>query len=166
VKARSNLLRLEALEAAERERVAADVAIKEERATRAIGRLSPADRTAVHEYLDAQEEGSEWWEEVCKVGDAVSGLPVEDPVGEAARAWWETLEDIPDGVPHPLPPIGAAAYFEREAARCDLAAEQAPKEVLPDSVSLEAVQTAARWSAGWWRYQAAYALELTTEAEA
>lgn len=166
MKARSKLLRLEALEAAERERVAVDVAVKEERATRAVGRLSPTDRTAVHEYLDAQEEGGEWWDEVCKAGDAVSGPPLEDPVAEASRSWWETLEDIPDGVPHPPPPIGAAAYFEREAARCDLAAEQAPDELLPDGVSLEAVQTAAHWSAGWWRYQAAYALEVTTEAEA
>ena len=38
--------------------------------------------------------------------------------------------------------------------------EDAASEVLPDGVSLEAVQTAARWSAAGWRYEAAFALEL------
>ena len=63
-------------------------------------------------------------------------------------------------MPYPLPPPGTAAYFEREAARCDTVKTDAPGEVLPDGVSLEAVQTAARWSAALWRYEAAFALEL------
>ena len=157
---RSKLTRLEALETAERARVAADVAAKEEQAGRAIERLSPADRAAVYEHLDVQDAGGAWWAEVCRAADALAGLPLEDPAGEAARAWWQILEDTPDGAPYPLPPVGAAAYFEREAARCDAVKTDAPGEVLPDGVSLEAVQTAARWSAGWWLYQAAYALGM------
>jgi hypothetical protein len=42
----------------------------------------------------------------------------------------------------------AAAYFEREAGQCDAVKEGAALEVLPDGVTLEAAQTAARWSAG------------------
>ena len=90
----------------------------------------------------------------------LEGAPLEDPAGEATRAWGQATEDTPDGVPYPLPPVGAAAYFEREAARCDRVKTDAPGEALPDGVSLEVVQTVARWSAAGWRYEAAYALEL------
>ena len=159
-KARGTLARLEALEAAERDRVAADVAVKEGWTERALSRLSPADRAAVHEQMDAQEAGTAWWAELCRVSVILEGQPLEDPAGEAARAWSEALGDIPDGVPYPMPPAGAAAYFEREAGRCDAVKEAAPGEVLPDGVSLKAVQTVARWSAGWWRYDAAYALVM------
>ena len=159
-KARGTLARLEALEAAERERIAADVAVKEGLTERALSRLSRADRAAVREHLDAQEAGGAWWAEVCRAADALTGQPLEDLAGEAARTWWQKLEDTPDGVPYDLAPAGAAVYFEREAARCDTVKEDAPGEALPEGVSLEAVQTAARWSAGWWRYTAVYALEM------
>jgi hypothetical protein len=38
--------------------------------------------------------------------------------------------------------------------------EGAALAVLPDGVTLEAAQTAARWSAAWWRYEAAVCREL------
>jgi len=154
-KPRGTLARLEALEAAERERVAAIEAVKEEQAARALEALAHADRAALYEHLDAQEAGGTWWAEVCRAADALQGPPLEDPAGEAARAWGWSLDDTPDGVPYPLPPVGAAGYFEREAARCDTVKEDAAGGVLPEGVGLKAVQTAARWSAAWWRYEAA-----------
>ena len=62
---------------------------------------------------------------------------------------------------YPLPPPGAAAYFEREAARCDTVKTDAAGKVPPDGASLEAVQAAARWSAAGWRYEAAFAQVVT-----
>ena len=152
--------RLAALEDRSRARVAAVEEAKAEQWTRAAQRLPASDRAALHEHLDAQDAGGAWWAEVCRAADALAGLPLEDPAGEAARVWKQATEDTPDGVPYPLPPPGTAAYFEREAARCDTVKTDAPGEVLPDGVSLEAVQTAARWSAALWRYEAAFALEL------
>ena len=160
MKARGTLARLEALEAAGRERVAAVEAVKEDTAMWAAERLSPADRAALFEHLDAEETGGPWWAEVCRASCALDGPPLEDPVGAAARAWGEATGGTPDGVPYPLPPPGAAAYFEREAARCDTVKKGASGEVLPEGVSVEAAQTAARWSAAWWRYEAAFAAQL------
>jgi hypothetical protein len=160
MKARGTLARLEALEAAERERVATVETAKEDTAAWAAERLAPADRATLFEHLDAEEAGGAWWAEVCRASSALDGPPLEDPVGEAARAWGEATGGTPEGVPYPLPPAGAAAYFEREAARCDTVKEDAPGEVLPEGVSVEAAQTAARWSAAWWRYEAAFALQL------
>ena len=148
-----------ALEDRSRARAVAVEAAKEEQWTQAAQRLPAADRAALYEHLDAQEGGA-WWAEVCRVWSALEGAPLEDLAGEAARAWKQAMEDTPDGVPYALPPPGAAAYFEREATRCDTVKTDAPGEVLPDGVSLEAVQTAARWSAAGWRYEAAFALEL------
>ena len=150
--------RMAALEDRSWARVAAVEEAKAEQWTRAAQRLPAADRAALHEYLDAEDAGGSWWAEVYRAADALAGLPLEDPAGEAARAWKQAIEDTPDGVPYPLPPPGAAAYFEREAARCDTVKTDAPGEVLPDGASLEAVQTAARWSAAGWRYEAAFAL--------
>ncbi|WP_424951018.1 hypothetical protein [Deinococcus sp.] len=156
-KPRGTVARLEALEDRERERVAAVEAVKEEQAARALEALEAADMAALYEHLDAQEAGGAWWAEVCRAGDALHGGPLEDSAGEAARAWVRLLEDVPDGQPYPLPPVGAAAYFEREAGQCDAVKEGAAVEVLPEGVGLEAAQTAARWSAAWWRYEAACA---------
>ena len=156
----SKASRLAALEDRSRARVAAVEEAKAEQWTRAAQRLPAADRTALHEHLDAEDAGGAWWAEVLRVWTALEGPPLEDPAGEAARAWGQAMEDTPDGVRYPLPPPGAAAYFEREAARCDAVKSDAAGEVLPGGVSLEAVQTAARWSAAGWRYEAAFALEL------
>ena len=149
-----------ALEDRSRARVAAVEEAKAEQWTRAAQRLPAADRAALHEHLDAQEAGGAWWAEVYRVWTALEGPPLEDPAGEAARAWGQATEDTPAGVPYTQPPVGAAAYFEREATRCDAVKTDAAGEVLPDGVSLEAAQTAARWSAAMWRYEAAFALEL------
>jgi hypothetical protein len=159
-KARGTLARLEALEDRERGRAAAVETAKEDAAARALEALAPADRAALFEHLDAQEAGGAWWAEVCRASAALEGPPLEDPAGEAARAWGRAAEDTPDGLPYPLPPDGAAAYFEREAAHCDTVKEGAALEALPDGVTLEAAQTAARWSAAWWRYEAAVCREL------
>ncbi|MGY2895446.1 hypothetical protein [Deinococcus sp. UYEF24] len=156
-KARGTVARLEALEDRERERVAAVEAVKEEHAARALEDLEAADLSALYEHLDAQEAGGAWWAEVCRAGDALQGPPLEAPAGEVSRAWLRLLEDVPDGQPYPLPPAGAAAYFEREAGQCDAVKEGAAREALPEGVGLEAAQTAARWSAAWWRYEAACA---------
>ena len=161
MKARGTLARLEALETAERARAVGVEAAKEEQWTRAAQRLPAADRAALHEHLDAEDAGGAWWAEVCRTVNTLKGSPLEDPAGEAARVWKQATEDTPDGVPYPLPPVGAAAYFEREAARCDTVKADAPGEALPDGVSLEAVQTAARWSAALWRYEAAFAQVVT-----
>ena len=152
--------RLAALEDRSRARVAEVEEAKAEQWTRAARRLPAADRAALHEYLDAQDAGGAWWAEVYRASAALEGSPLEDPAGEAARVWKQATEDTPDGVPYPLPPVGAAAYFEREAARCDTVKTDAPGEDLPDGVSLGAVQGAARWSAAGWRYEAAFAQEL------
>ncbi|WP_407569108.1 hypothetical protein [Deinococcus altitudinis] len=131
--------------------------MKEDKATWAAERLARADWAALFEHLEAEEAGGAWWAEVCRAGAALHGEPLEDPAGEAAQAWLRLLEDVPDGQPYPLPPVGAAAYFEREAGQCDAVKEGAAVEVLPEGVGLEAAQTAARWSAAWWRYEAACA---------
>ena len=159
-KARGTVARLEALEDREHSRVAAVEDLKAEQWTRAALRLSGTDRAALHEHLAAQEAGGAWWAEVCRAAEVLHGQPLEDPAGEAARAWSEALADTPEGALYPLPPLGAAAYFEREAARCDTVKEDAPGVPLPEGVNLEAVQAVARWSAAWWRYEAAYALLL------
>ena len=148
------------LEDRDRVRVAAVEEEKTEQWTRAAQRLRAADRAALFEHLDAQEAGGAWWAEVCRALAALEGAPLEDPVGEAARAWCQAMEDTPEGVPYTRPPVGAAAYFEREAARCNTVKTDAPGLTLPDGLTLEAVQTAARWSAALWRYEAAFALEL------
>ena len=158
--------RLAALEDRSRARVAQVEEAKAEQWTRAAQRLPAADRAALHEHLDAQDAGGAWWAEVCRASAALEGSPLEDPAGEAARAWGQATGDTPEGMPYTLPPVGAAAYFEREAARCDTVKTDAPGEVLPDGVSLEAVQTAARWSAAGWRYEAAFALELGEDVRA
>lgn len=157
----SKAARMAALEDRSRARVAAVEEAKAEQWTQAAQRLPAADRAALYEHLDAQEAGGAWWAEVCRVWSALEGPPLEDPAGEAARAWGQATEDTPDGVPYPLPPPGAAAYFEREAARCDTVKSDAVGEVLPDGMSLEAVQAAARWSAAMWRYEAAFAQVVT-----
>jgi hypothetical protein len=169
-KARGTLARLEALEDRERDRAAAVETVKEDAAARALETLAPADRAALFEHLDAQEAGGAWWAEVCRAtaalegppleGPPLEGPPLEDPAGEAARAWEELTIYTPAGVAYPLPPMGAAAYFEREAARCDTVKKDAAGLPLPDSLWLEAVQTAARWSAAMWRFEAVFALEL------
>ena len=141
------LARLGVLEDRSRARVAQVEEAKAGQWTRAAQRLPAADRAALHEYLDAEDAGGAWWAEVCGVWSALEGAPLDDPAGEAARAWGQATEDTPDGVLYTLPPPGAAAYFEREAARCDTVKTDAPGQVLPDGVSLEAVQAAARWSA-------------------
>ena len=141
-----------ALEDRDRARVAAVEELKVSQSERAARRLAPADRAAIDEELDAQEAGGPRWAEVCRAVAALEGAPLEDPAGEAARAWSEETGDTPAGVAYIRPPVGAAAYFEREAARCDTVKADAAGEVLPDEVSLEAVQTAARWSAALWRY--------------
>ena len=154
------LARLGVLEGQRRVRVAQVEEAKAGQWTRAAQRLPAADRAALHEYLDAEDAGGAWWAEVCRVWSALEGPPLEDPAGEAALAWQETAATAPEGVPYPCPPAGAAAYFEREAARCDAVKTDAPGEVLPDGVNLEAVQTVARWFAAWWRFEAALVLEL------
>ena len=156
----SKAARMAALEDRSRVRVAAVEEEKTEQWTRAAQRLPAADRAALFEHLDAQEAGGAWWAEVCRAVAALAGAPLEDPAGAAARAWCQATEDTPDGVPYIRPPVGAAAYFEREAARCDTVKADAPGLTLPDGVSLDAAQTAARWSAALWRYEAAFALEL------
>ena len=156
----SKAARMAALEDRSRARAVAVEEAKEKQWTRAAQRLPAADRAALYEHLDAQDAGGAWWAEVCRVSSALAGLPLEDPAGEAARAWGQATEDTPEGVPYPRPPVGAVAYFEREAARCDAVETDAAGEVLPDGMSLEAVQTAAHWSAAGWRYEAAFALEL------
>ena len=152
--------RLARLEDRDRVRVAAVEEAKAEQWTRAAQRLPAADRAALHEHLDAEDAGGAWWAEVCRTVNTLKGSPLEDPAGEAARAWEEATVNTPAGVPYPRPPVGAAAYFAREAARCDAVKAEAPGEVLPDGVSLDAVQTVARWFAAWWRFEAAFALEL------
>ena len=156
----SKAARMAALEDRSRARVAAVEEAKAEQWERAALRLPATDRAALHEHLDAEDAGGAWWAEVYRVWGALEGPPLEDPAGETARAWGQATEDTPEGVPYTLPPVGAAAYFEREATRCDTVKTDAAGEVLPDGVSLEAVQTAARWSAALWRYEAAFALEL------
>ena len=153
-------VRLARLEDRDRARVAAVEEQKTAQWERAALRLSAPDRAVLFEHLDAQEAGGPWWAAVCQASTALEGAPLDDPAGEAARAWSDAVEDTPEGVPYTRPPVGAAAYFEREAARCDTVKADAPGEVLPDGVSLEAVQAAARWSAALWRYEAAFALEL------
>ena len=103
MKARGTLARLEALEAAERARVAAVEEVKEDTAMWAAERLAPADRAALFEHLDAQEAGGAWWAEVCRASSALEGPPLEDPAGEAARAWGEAAGNTLEGVPYPLP---------------------------------------------------------------
>ena len=152
--------RLARLEDRDRARVAAVEGRKVSQSERAARRLAPADRAAIFEELDAYEAGGPWWAEVCRATAALTGAPLEDPAGAAALAWQETAATAPEGVPYPCPPAGAAAYFEREAARCDAVKTDALGEVLPDGVSLEAVQTVARWFAAWWRFEAALSLEL------
>ena len=154
------LARLGVLEGQRRVRVAQVEEAKAGQWTRAAQRLPAADRAALHEHLDAEDAGGAWWAEVYRVWSALEGPPLDDPAGAAARAWGQATEDTPEGVPYPLPPVGAAAYFEREAYRCDTVKTDAAGEVLPDGVSLEAVQTAARWSAAMCRFEAAFALEL------
>ena len=156
----SKASRLAALEDRSRARGAEVEEAKAEQWTRAAQRLPAADRAALHEHLDAQEAGEAWWAEVYRVWSTLEGALLEDPAGEAARAWGQATEDTPDGVPYALPPSGAAAYFEREATRCDTVKTDAAGEVLLDGVSLGAVQAVARWSAAGWRYEAAFALEL------
>lgn len=163
---RGTLARLGALEDRARARVAAVKAAKEETAMRAADRLTPADLATMYEHLDAQEAGGEWWAEVCRTLAALEGPPLEDPAGEAARAWGQATEDTPEGVPYPLPPAGAVAYFEREAARCDLVKADAPGIPLTDGLKLEAVQAAARWSAAGWRFEAAFAREVGERVQA
>ena len=153
-------VRLARLEDRDRVRVAAVEEQKTAQWERAALRLSATDRAALFEHLDAQEAGGPWWAEVCRASAALEGQPLDDPASETARAWSDAVEDTPEGVPYTRPPAGAAAYFEREAARCETVKADAPGEVLPDGVSLEAVQAAARWSAALWRYEAAFALEL------
>ena len=157
---RGTLARLGALEDRARVRIAAVEDQKVSQAERAVKRMAPADRAAISEHLDGYETRSEWWVEVCRATAALEGPPLEDLAGEAARAWEEAALNAPEGVPYPLPPVGAAAYFEREAARCDTVKTDAPSLPLPDGLTLEAVQTAARWSAAGWRFEAALALEL------
>lgn len=152
--------RLEALEAAERDRVAADVEVKEEWTRRAMARLTPADLDALYEQLDAMEAGTAWWAEICRASATLASVPLEDPAGKATRAWSEALGGIPDGVPFPKPPAGAAAYFRREAARCDTVRANAAGLPLPDDVSLEALQTATLWSGALYRYHVELSLEL------
>ncbi|WP_407569628.1 hypothetical protein [Deinococcus altitudinis] len=152
--------RLARLEDRDRVRVAAVEDAKAEQWKRAVLRLPDTDRAALHEHLDVLEAGGAWWAEVCRAAAALEGPPLEDPAGEAARAWSEAVEGTPEGVTYTRPPVGAVAYFEREAARCDAVKADARGEVLPDGVSLEAVQTVARWFGAWWRYEAAFALEL------
>ena len=166
MKGRGTLARLEALEAAERARVAAVEEVKAEQWMRAALRLSLADRATLHEHLDALDAGREAWAEVCRAAQALHGEPLEDLAGEAARAWCQALEDTLAGVPYPLPPPGAAAYCEREAARCEAERLNLAGHAWPDGVTLEALDTAARWSAVWWRYEAAYALELSETVKA
>ena len=149
-----------ALEDRDRARVAAVEELKVSQSERAARRLAPADRAAIFEELDAYEVGGAWWAEVCRATAALTGAPLEDPAGAAALAWQETAATAPEGVPYTRPPFGAAAYFEREAARCDTVKTDAPGEVLPDGVNLEAVQTVARWFGAWWRFEAALCLEL------
>jgi len=161
-KARSTLARLEALEAVERERVAAVEAVKEEQSERAFERLAPAELAALYAWDEAQEAGGTWWAAVVAAGQAVGSDPLEDPAGEAARAWGEAFADTPDGTPWPVASVGAAAYFEREAVRCDLTGAAAlAGGPLPPGVALEALEVAARWSAALLRLQAAHAAQLS-----
>jgi len=153
-------VRLARLEDRDRVRVAAVEEEKTEQWKRAALRLPAVDRAALQEHLDAQEAGGVRWAEICRATVALEGVPLEDPAGEAARAWSGVTGATPEGVPYPRPPVGTAAYFEREAARCDTVKAEALGEVLPEEVCLDAVQTSARWCAAWWRYEAALALEL------
>ena len=157
MKARSTLVRLEALEGQVRARVTAVESVKEDQGEQAVHLLTPADREAVFEMLEAGDVGSSWWAEVLAAGDAVTGEPL--PGGEAARAWWEVLEATPEGLPYTVAVSGTAAYFEAEAGRCDAVKEETARTSAeaPEGVTVHALATSARWSAGWWRYMAALA---------
>lgn len=160
MKARGTLARLEALEDQARARITAVEEEKTDQWANAALRLPTEQRSTLHEHLDALQTGGTRWVEVCRAARAMHGEPLEDPAGEEARAWCQALEDTPAGVPYPLPPAGAAAYCEREAARCEAERLRLAEYTWPEDVTLEALDTSARWSAAWWYYTAAYALEL------
>lgn len=146
---RGTVARLAALEQRERERVAQVETRKEQQSTQAVQRLAPADRAAVFELMDADPA---WVARIKRVWEVVQADPLPD--GDAVRAWWDAVEDSPEGAPYPAAPAGAVQYCEAEAARCDAAKREAlePGAILPDGVSLPAFEACARWAAGLWRY--------------
>ncbi|WP_407543709.1 hypothetical protein Q0M94_27990 (plasmid) [Deinococcus radiomollis] len=160
MKARGALARLEALENQARARVAAVEGEKTDTWANAALQLPAEQRSALHEHLNALENGGTRWAEVCRAAQALQGEPLEDSAGAAARAWSQALEDTPEGVLYPLPPAGTAAYCELEAARCEAERLRLAEYTWPEGVTLEALDTVARGSAAWWHYEAAYAVEL------
>lgn len=114
---RGKLARLEALEDRARERAEAVEAAKDEQTRRALGLLRSEDLDALRERMDA---GRARCEEIRHAARALEGPLSTHPAKEEAWAWALLLEDLPDGVPYPLPadPSGFAGYFEEEAGRC------------------------------------------------
>jgi len=160
VKPRGKLARIETLEEQAQRRLIQVEAVKVAVTERAMMGVSSEDRAALYEHLDAQEAGSAWFAEVCRASRALEGPPIGHPAGESTRAWLQALDDTPEGQDDPIPPAGAVAYLSLEAARCDTMLEYVYGVSFPDGVSLPAAQAAARWSAAWWRYEAAYARQL------
>ena len=155
--ARGTLGRLEALEERERSRVAAVEAAKDQQAEQAMLRLSQRDHAAMREFREAADAGGEWWAEVSRVWELIQADHL--PGGEAARAWGDRCAAVGDGVPYPTAPMGAAAYFEAEGARCEEAEvfARTPGAALPDGVRAVALEACARWAGSDWRYMAALA---------
>lgn len=142
---RSVTARLEQLEAQNMQRRAAVEAVKAADRKAAVARLSDEDLEILRDYYAVARERPAWFEEVSQTVRVVS-VPLEG--GEAARAWLTAFDVVPEGEPDPLPPPEAPAYFEAEAEDWGRALrEWEAGQHLPEGVSLEALQTCARWCA-------------------
>ncbi|UQN04973.1 hypothetical protein [Deinococcus sp. QL22] len=139
------LARLELLEARERERIEAVETEKDREVTEAALRLSDPMRVALYECIHAEDAGGAWWAEVLAAGKAVCVEVL--PGGDAIWAWDRSLGTLPDGTPSPLAPVGTAAYFEAEAARCEAVGLKAHEADLPEGLSEDALETFCRWAA-------------------
>jgi hypothetical protein len=150
--------RLVKLETQERERVAAVLRSKERLAGQAMDQMTATDRAAFEEMSAAERDRPAWYAEVIRAGELYGTAP-NLPGGEAARDWWVEVETTPEGIAWTAAPIGAVAYFQAEAGRCDAAkaAQDSGAWELLEGVQASATDAAFRWNGAHWRWRATVA---------
>ena len=159
-KPRGTRERLEALEEKRAARVQAVEEVRGAKTRLALDGLDVGTLEALKAHGAIQDEDGPAWARFVEVARLLTPLFPDsvNPARAGALRWADATEEVPDGVPFPVPDNlpDFVAYFDEEARNCEAALSGLDVASLPAGVTPEEARQVFRYARAGWRLWASH----------